>query len=286
MPSFSPVNNPAVTSPPAPSAMSPAAGTTAAKRKRGAETPPKPKTTTAATKRAPRLQYGPEQDDFIRFLRDDLCQTWDNTAKLYNQHWHEDGVNKREIPGLQSRYYRLLDESVRDRKKELVGRPELGILAKTDRRYWWMAGAYTDEERAEMEREKREIREAARQRHMETESGSTETSGSSVVSESPSPEPGSESEATPAPEATPLQIEKGKSTAESILSSFGPGYDDEEDEEDDADEDGLSVLWQSNVFIPNSPFELIYYEVTNILRSLNSSPLNVFVALLMPSVAS
>lgn len=107
-----------------------------------------------ATKRRVRPPYSTEQDDFIRFVRDDLCHSWVIAQKLYNQFWHPGGDGKREIPGLQSRYYRLLNTSVRERKKDSVGRPELGILAKTDRRYWWMTGAYDPEERREMEREK------------------------------------------------------------------------------------------------------------------------------------
>ncbi|KAF8242807.1 hypothetical protein K440DRAFT_615432 [Wilcoxina mikolae CBS 423.85] len=75
-------------------------------------------TSVPAQKRKPRPQYDPEQDDFIRFCQDDLCQSWEFSAKLYNQFWHADGANERKVPGLQSRYYRLLDESVRDRKKD------------------------------------------------------------------------------------------------------------------------------------------------------------------------
>ncbi|KAI5776950.1 hypothetical protein EDC01DRAFT_434218 [Geopyxis carbonaria] len=100
-------------------------------------------------KRCVRPPYSKEQDDFIRFVRDDLCHSWDTSARLYNQFWHPSGAGKREIPGLQSRYYRLLPDPVRERKKESVGRPELGILAKTQRRYWWMVGAYEDSEREE-----------------------------------------------------------------------------------------------------------------------------------------
>jgi len=119
-------------------------------RKRSAPTTSPSSAGNAAKKRKNRPPYSAEQDDFIRFVRDDLCHSWEVSAKLYNQHWHADGVEKREIPGLQSRYYRLLDESVRDRKKDTVGRPELGVLAKTDRRYWWMEGMYTPEEREAM----------------------------------------------------------------------------------------------------------------------------------------
>lgn len=105
-----------------------------------------------ATKRRNRPPYTVEQGDFIRFVRDDLCHTWEMTASLYNQFWHPDGENERHISGLQSRYYRLLDVPVRDRKKlsaGSVGRPELGILAQTSRRYWWMEGMFTDDERRE-----------------------------------------------------------------------------------------------------------------------------------------
>ena len=109
---------------------------------------------TGHPRRKPRLQYNTEQDDFIIFCRDDLCQSWDWTARLYNQHWHPTGENVREIPGLQSRYYRLIDCSVRERKKDALGRPDMGLLATTNKRYWWMAGAYSDDERAELEREK------------------------------------------------------------------------------------------------------------------------------------
>ncbi|KAI5853678.1 hypothetical protein BZA05DRAFT_468185 [Tricharina praecox] len=107
----------------------------------------------AAKRREGRPAYRPEEDDFIRFCRDDLCQSWECSTKLFNQTWHWDGTTRpRKIPGLQSRYYRLLEESVRDRKKATCGRPELGILEKTNRRYWWMTGAFTEEERAEFEK--------------------------------------------------------------------------------------------------------------------------------------
>jgi hypothetical protein len=103
----------------------------------------------AGGSRPARPPYSQEQDDFIRFCRDDLCQSWEGTQRLYNQHWAVDKASERKIPGLQSRYYRLLDVPVRDRKRGSLGRPELGILATTTRRYWWMAGMLTDEERAE-----------------------------------------------------------------------------------------------------------------------------------------
>ena len=106
-----------------------------------------------ATKRRVRPPYSTEQDDFIRFVRDDLCHSWVVAQKLYNQFWHPGGDGKREIPGLQSRYYRLLNTSVRERKKDSVGRPELGILAKTERRYWWMLGSYDDVERRQLAKE-------------------------------------------------------------------------------------------------------------------------------------
>jgi len=107
----------------------------------------------AAKRREGRPAYRPEEDDFIRFCRDDLCQSWECSTKLFNQTWHWDGTTQpRKIPGLQSRYYRLLEESVRDLKKATCGRPELGILEKTNRRYWWMTGAYTDEERTETQK--------------------------------------------------------------------------------------------------------------------------------------
>ncbi|KAA8912039.1 hypothetical protein FN846DRAFT_1019397 [Sphaerosporella brunnea] len=109
--------------------------------------------------RPARPPYSQEEDDFIRFCRDDLCQSWEGTQKLFNQHWAVDEKAYRQIPGLQSRYYRLLDIPVRDRKKGSLGRPELGILATTDRRYWWMEGALTYEQRAEMEKEKEKEKE-------------------------------------------------------------------------------------------------------------------------------
>lgn len=133
---------------------------------------------TAAKKRKGRPPYTSEQDDFIRFVRDDLCHSWDVTAKLYNQHWHADDEGKREIPGLQSRYYRLFPEPVRDRKKELCGRPELGLLSKTNRRYWWMIGMYTDEERVEIEATKQLQREL-------TEDSALRTAGDDGVRDIP-----------------------------------------------------------------------------------------------------
>jgi hypothetical protein len=132
-------------------------------RKRSALTRSPSSAGNPAKKRKNRPPYSAEQDDFIRFVRDDLCHSWEVSAKLYNQHWHADGVDKREIPGLQSRYYRLLDESVRDRKRDTVGRPELGVLAKTDRRYWWMEGIYTPEEREAKLREEQAGKKTERQ---------------------------------------------------------------------------------------------------------------------------
>jgi hypothetical protein len=118
-------------------------------------------TTSGGGARPARPPYSQEQDDFIRFCRDDLCQSWEGCQRLYNQHWAAvDKASERKIPGLQSRYYRLLDVPVRDRKRGSLGRPELGILATTTRRYWWMQGMYTDEERAEAGRERQNTRES------------------------------------------------------------------------------------------------------------------------------
>lgn len=105
------------------------------------------------------------------------------------QYWHPTGEGKREIPGLQSRYYRLLEQPMRDRKRKIepgplsrrkaeakdsLGRPEEGILAKTNRRYYWMEGYYTYEEREQMRREQEEQegmeRVSKRQRREEPDS--------------------------------------------------------------------------------------------------------------------
>lgn len=156
------------------------------------------------------MPYTREQDDFIRFVRDDLSHSWETSALLYNQvgfcglewdrighfaltaavqYWHPTGEGKREIPGLQSRYYRLLEQPMRDRKRKLepgplsrrkaeakdsLGRPEEGILAKTNRRYYWMEGYYTYEEREQMKREQEQQdgmeRVSKRQRREEPDS--------------------------------------------------------------------------------------------------------------------
>ncbi|KAF8242480.1 hypothetical protein K440DRAFT_120693 [Wilcoxina mikolae CBS 423.85] len=159
---------------PAPTISNPSAQSTSQKPARRTEKASS--TSTPVQKRKPRPQYDPEQDDFIRFCRDDLCQSWEFSAKLYNQFWHADGTSERKVPGLQSRYYRLLDESVRDRKREEVGRPELGILAKTDKRYWWMTGQYSDEEREEIEREKQAM---SKKRKWEATNGATASAAES-----------------------------------------------------------------------------------------------------------
>ena len=62
-------------------------------------------------------------------------------------------VGRRRFSGLQSRYYRVLGESVKSQRVS-CSRPELGLLYKTTKRYWWMSGAYTDEERATLEMHK------------------------------------------------------------------------------------------------------------------------------------
>jgi len=140
------------------------------------------------------------------------------TAKLYNQFWHADGASERKVPGLQSRYYRLLDESVRDRKKEEVGRPELGILAKTDRRYWWMAGAYSDGERADLERDKQAI--SSRKRNWEAANGTTASAEPEEQSEidSENQEEASPPQAFRTEENVQPAIEKGKGKATDLPS--------------------------------------------------------------------
>ncbi|KAF8416810.1 hypothetical protein EV426DRAFT_684445 [Tirmania nivea] len=92
--------------------------------------------------RPPRPQYTEEQEDAIRFHRDDLCMTWTQVMNCYNglydlktgKPW-----DSRSISGLQSRYYRLLDIPVNHAKKQSKPRPDLGILVmKPHTRYWWM----------------------------------------------------------------------------------------------------------------------------------------------------
>lgn len=91
--------------------------------------------------RAPRPMYTQEQEDAIRFHRDDLCMTWNQVEEAYNGLYYEDGTpwERRTISGLQSRYYRLLPIPVNESKKQAKPRPELGILiTDPERRYWWM----------------------------------------------------------------------------------------------------------------------------------------------------
>ena len=100
--------------------------------------------------RPPRPQYTEEQEDAIRFHRDDLCMTWTQVMNAYNDLYDHDTGRQwesRSISGLQSRYYRLLDIPVNHAKKQSKPRPELGILVmKPHKRYWWMGQAA--EERA------------------------------------------------------------------------------------------------------------------------------------------
>jgi len=100
--------------------------------------------------RPPRPQYTEEQEDAIRFHRDDLCMTWTQVMNAYNDLYDQDTGRQwesRSISGLQSRYYRLLDIPVNHAKKQSKPRPDLGILVmKPHKRYWWMGQA--PEERA------------------------------------------------------------------------------------------------------------------------------------------
>ncbi|RPB26638.1 hypothetical protein L211DRAFT_866146 [Terfezia boudieri ATCC MYA-4762] len=95
--------------------------------------------------RPPRPQYTEEQEDAIRFHRDDLCMTWTEVMNAYNDLYDSETGKKwesRSISGLQSRYYRLLDIPVNHAKKQSKPRPDLGILVmKPHKRYWWMGEA-------------------------------------------------------------------------------------------------------------------------------------------------
>jgi len=95
--------------------------------------------------RPPRPQYTEEQEDAIRFYRDDLCMTWTQVMNAYNDLYDRDTGRQwesRSISGLQSRYYRLLDIPVNHAKKQSKPRPDLGILVmKPHKRYWWMGQA-------------------------------------------------------------------------------------------------------------------------------------------------
>ncbi|KAI5799102.1 hypothetical protein DFH27DRAFT_83151 [Peziza echinospora] len=102
--------------------------------------------------RPPRPTYTQEQEDAIRFHRDDLSMTWTQVEEAYNGLYYADGTpwERRTISGLQSRYYRLLPIPVNETKKQAKPRPELGILVKApERRYWWMStSGMTAEERS------------------------------------------------------------------------------------------------------------------------------------------
>lgn len=92
--------------------------------------------------RPPRPTYTQEQEDAIRFHRDDLSMTWNQVEEAYNGLYYPDLTpwEPRTISGLQSRYYRLLPIPVNETKKQAKPRPELGILVKApERRYWWMS---------------------------------------------------------------------------------------------------------------------------------------------------
>ncbi|KAF8469461.1 hypothetical protein BDZ91DRAFT_720281 [Kalaharituber pfeilii] len=103
--------------------------------------------------RPPRPTYTQEQEDAIRFHRDDLSMTWTQVEEAYNSLCYADGTpwERRTISGLQSRYYRLLPMPVNESKKQCKPRPELGILIMApERRYWWMSTSQmTPEERRE-----------------------------------------------------------------------------------------------------------------------------------------
>ena len=101
--------------------------------------------------RPPRPTYTQEQEDAIRFHRDDLSMTWTQVEEAYNGLCYADRTpwERRTISGLQSRYYRLLPVPVNTTKKQAKPRPELGILIMApERRYWWMSTSeMTPEER-------------------------------------------------------------------------------------------------------------------------------------------
>jgi hypothetical protein len=72
--------------------------------------------------------------------------TWNHVEEAYNGLYYPDGTpwEHRTVSGLQSRYYRLLPIPVNESKKQAKPRPELGILVKTDRRYWWMGASHVN----------------------------------------------------------------------------------------------------------------------------------------------
>ncbi|KAL7276690.1 hypothetical protein RUND412_000307 [Rhizina undulata] len=128
------------------------------KRKAEGNTDEEENITIAKAKRETRYCYSDEQDDFIRFYRDDLENSWDEVLELYNQHWHPDAGPDSELPsrsvsGLQSRYYRVLKTPIKQRKM-MAPRPHLGLLCNTDRKYPWMG--VPDERNADDEEEETE----------------------------------------------------------------------------------------------------------------------------------
>ena len=95
-----------------------------------------------AVSRPPRTTYSQEQEDAIRFLRDDLGMTWVQVEEAYNCLYYADGTpwEWRTMSGLQSRYYRLMP--VIGTKNKVNPRPHLGILSMNpERRYWWMSSS-------------------------------------------------------------------------------------------------------------------------------------------------
>ena len=91
-------------------------------------------------RRAPRSTYSQEQEDAIRFHRDDLGMSWIQVEEAYNGLYDEDGTlwERRTITGLQSRYYRLVP--VTETKSRSNPRSHLGLLSvNPERRYWWMS---------------------------------------------------------------------------------------------------------------------------------------------------
>ncbi|KAJ9498666.1 hypothetical protein H2202_005852 [Exophiala xenobiotica] len=94
-------------------------------------------------KKPPREKYTDEEAYFIWYHRIDLNMPWDQVKEAYSRTFSE----TRKKAGLQCRFYRIVDQH-KVTKVRQQGRPDrsirgghiekFGVIAQTDRRYYWM----------------------------------------------------------------------------------------------------------------------------------------------------
>lgn len=99
--------------------------------------------------RAFRPAYSDEEQHFIWYLRIDCGYSWTAIADFYNARFSQDGEGRREIPGLQCRFYRTTEANglpnVREmrRTRHTVQRCAMReITGYTREKYSWLDGRH------------------------------------------------------------------------------------------------------------------------------------------------